>query len=242
MLIDGYMKSCVGGGVRAEGGCGSRAGRVRRRAPVRARRPAAYRHGVGCRCGCGSGAGADSGAPRGRVRALPRVPLPARRRVPVRELPPGLVRRELPPARVQRQARPLASPRARARLRARVRRPAADAPRCRARTRRGHVCHLRIGDELIHRRGHVLRVGGRRAVSRERRRRGHQHRRGVRSGRPAACWMAGPRLCIAGSPGACRPLIGIGSGGAGSAWATVGRPASERPTRRVRRAASWSMT
>jgi hypothetical protein len=43
--------------------------------------------------------------------------------------------------------------------------------------------------------------------------------------------MAGPRLCIAGSPGACKPLIGIGigNGGAGSAWAT-GRPPNVRVT------------
>jgi hypothetical protein len=30
---------------------------------------------------------------------------------------------------------------------------------------------------------------------------------------------------MAGNPGACKPLIGIGNGGAGSAWAT-GRPPS----------------
>jgi hypothetical protein len=50
----------------------------------------------------------------------------------------------------------------------------------RHRTNGGHVCHLRIGDELIHRRGHVLRVGRRRTVARECCSGGHQHRRGIR--------------------------------------------------------------
>src|SRR5688572_30259530 len=52
-------------------------------------------------------------------------------------------------------------------------------------------------------------------------------------GSAAACWMAGPRLCTADRPGACRPLIGNGAGGAGSAWATVWPPsvsAADAPT------------
>jgi hypothetical protein len=44
-------------------------------------------------------------------------------------------------------------------------------------------------------------------------------------GSVAACSMAGPSVCTADSPGACRPSIG-GGGGAGSAWATLVMPPS----------------
>ena len=43
-------------------------------------------------------------------------------------------------------------------------------------------------------------------------------------GLAAACWMAGPRVSIAGNPGACRLLIGSGMGAAGSAWAGITEP------------------